>query len=105
MKKFAVAAFALTALASCQTATEMEANSASALNGSYVGYPLYDYISKNGVVPSDAFDMPGGRRVFIFGAPCFSWWHTKHIGTGRSPANFIVERIEVRGYCSVGKAA
>lgn len=99
MRKLAYSVVLLVGLAGCQTTDQMEATAATDMNSSYVGYPLYDYISRNNAAPVDAFDMPGDRRVFVFGSPCFSWWHTKRVGPKGSPASYIVERIEIRGYC------
>jgi hypothetical protein len=85
-------------LGACTTA-EQTADKSAYLNASYLGRPLSDFIFQNGLNPENMFDMPQGRRVFIFGPPCVSWWHTKRVGAEATPTNFVVERVEVRGYC------
>ncbi|MER8405320.1 hypothetical protein NKH16_11285 [Mesorhizobium sp. M1307] len=87
-------------LCGCETTDNMELRASNSLNAAYVGRPLSDFIFRNGLNPENMFDMPGGQRVFIFGSPCFSWWHTHRVGTEATPANFIVDRIEIRGYCA-----
>jgi hypothetical protein len=85
------------ALAGCTT-VEQEADKSAYLNAGYVGRPLSDFMVKNGATPDEFFDL-AGQRVFLFSVPCNSWWYTKPLGRGGTPEHFIVERMEVRGYC------
>ncbi len=84
-------------LVGCTTA-EQQINKSAELNSSYVGRPLSDFMIRNGTTPDEFFDL-GGQRVFIFSVPCKSWWYTKPLGKGGTPEHFIIERMEIRGYC------
>lgn len=85
-------------LSSCETTEQATANKGAQLQSTYANRPLSDFMLKNGLTPRDAFDLPG-KRVFIFGMPCESWWHTKPIGNAKTPAEYLVEKVEIRGYC------
>lgn len=88
-------------VSACQTSEQAEADVERWLNAEYRGKRLSEFVTRNGVVPENMFEM-GGRRVFIFGPPCVSWWHARAetpTGRTRGPDDFVVERVEVRGYC------
>ncbi|WP_457940853.1 hypothetical protein [Mesorhizobium sp. 10J20-29] len=84
-------------LAGCTT-VEQEANKTALLNSTYVGRPLSDFMLKNGATPDNYFNLTG-QRVFIFSTSCNSWWYTKSAGPSGTPESWIVERVEIRGYC------
>lgn len=98
IRQTAMLALAALGLSSCETTEQATANRGAQLQSTYVNRPLSDFMLNNGVTPRDAFDLPG-RRVFIFGMPCVSWWHTKPVGNAKSPADYVVEKVEIRGYC------
>jgi len=100
MRIAAVSLASVLALSACQTTEAVMAGKQDSLNTAYVGRPLSDFIFANGLNPEDAFDMPGGERVFVFPEPCRSWWRTQRQGEGGTPAHYIVKAIEVRGYCA-----
>jgi len=85
-------------LAGCTT-DEQISNKSAYLTSGYVGRPLSDFMLQNGINPENMFDMPQSVRVFVFGPPCVSWWHTKRINDEATPASFIVEKVVVTGYC------
>lgn len=95
----AAALIVMVALSGCQSTAKVEQDKQAYLNSTYRGRALSDFMLTNGLTPYNAFDMPGGKRVFLFDVPCRSWWLTRAAGQNNSPADFIVENVEIRGYC------
>ncbi len=98
MKAMCFGLVALLALSACKTTVQTEYEKSNYLTEGYKDRPLSDFMIANGATPIDMFDMPSGR-VFIFDLPCRSWWYTRRVAPSKSPASFVVERVEVKGYC------
>ncbi len=92
----------LTLLAGCERGEDVNAQREKDLNKRFAGRPLSDYVQESGQKPESEFDMESGERIFVFGPPCKSHWHTKPQGVAGAASDYIVTKVEVH-FCQPQK--
>jgi hypothetical protein len=97
---FAIAA--LLTLPGCQTGQQLEAereNRGETARASVIGLTMTEFMTKTGVLPTDAYSGGGGRVFVVDNPPCRILLQTLAVGNAGSADDWRIYDVKTFGTC------